>query len=71
MNSNEKMLSGRIDGDLSNKQFQRSGKGGVRLCPAAPGHLLICNIGIYGPGYEERRRERIREKYGIDVPSKS
>lgn len=27
--------------------------------------------GIYGPGYEERRRERIKEKYGIDVPAKS
>lgn len=23
--------------------------------------------GIYGPGYEERRAERIKEKYGIDV----
>jgi len=23
--------------------------------------------GIYGPGYEERRRQRIMEKYGIDV----
>jgi len=23
--------------------------------------------GIYGPGYEARRVERIREKYGIDV----
>ncbi|KAL2072255.1 hypothetical protein VTL71DRAFT_11598 [Oculimacula yallundae] len=27
--------------------------------------------GIYGPGYEERRRERIKEKYGIEVPAKS
>ncbi|KAE8449970.1 hypothetical protein EG329_007109 [Mollisiaceae sp. DMI_Dod_QoI] len=27
--------------------------------------------GIYGPGYDERRRERIKEKYGIDVPAKS
>ncbi|MCJ1338496.1 hypothetical protein MMC09_003784 [Bachmanniomyces sp. S44760] len=24
--------------------------------------------GIYGPGYEERRRERIKQNYGIDVP---
>ena len=23
--------------------------------------------GVYGPGYEERRRERIRQNYGIDV----
>ncbi|KAF4637935.1 hypothetical protein G7Y89_g165 [Cudoniella acicularis] len=27
--------------------------------------------GIYGPGYEERRQQRIKEKYGIDVPTKS
>ena len=26
--------------------------------------------GIYGPGYDERRRERIKVKYGIDVPAK-
>jgi hypothetical protein len=26
--------------------------------------------GVYGPGYDERRRQRIKEKYGIDVPSK-
>lgn len=32
-------------------------------------NLLI--LGIYGPGYDERRRERIKEKYGIDVPAKS
>ena len=24
--------------------------------------------GIYGPGYEERRAQRIKENYGIDVP---
>lgn len=24
--------------------------------------------GIYGPGYEERRKQRIKENYGIDVP---
>jgi hypothetical protein len=28
--------------------------------------LLIESPGIYGPGYEERRRERLAEKYGID-----
>jgi len=27
--------------------------------------------GIYGPGYEERRRERIKAKYGIDIPVES
>ncbi|KAH8701873.1 NADH-ubiquinone oxidoreductase 213 kDa subunit [Talaromyces proteolyticus] len=25
--------------------------------------------GIYGPGYADRRRERIKEAYGIDVPA--
>lgn len=25
--------------------------------------------GIYGPGYAERRAERIKETYGIDVPT--
>lgn len=25
--------------------------------------------GIYGPGYAERRKERIKQNYGIDVPS--
>ncbi|KAL8804518.1 MAG: hypothetical protein Q9182_002526 [Xanthomendoza sp. 2 TL-2023] len=24
--------------------------------------------GIYGPGYEERRRERLKQRYGIDLP---
>lgn len=24
-------------------------------------------LGIYGPGYQERRRERIKNRYGIDV----
>jgi len=24
--------------------------------------------GIYGPGYEERRKQRIKQNYGIDVP---
>jgi hypothetical protein len=24
--------------------------------------------GIYAPGYAERRAERIKERYGIDVP---
>lgn len=25
--------------------------------------------GIYAPGYAERRRERIKQAYGIDVPA--
>lgn len=27
--------------------------------------------GIYGPGYQERRAQRIKERYGIDVPAKA
>ncbi|KAL8722791.1 MAG: hypothetical protein Q9225_000803 [Loekoesia sp. 1 TL-2023] len=27
--------------------------------------------GIYGPGYQERRRERIKQRYGIDVAQAS
>lgn len=25
--------------------------------------------GVYAPGYQERRRQRLKEKYGIDVPA--
>jgi hypothetical protein len=31
-----------------------------------PAPLLTCS-GIYAPGYEERRRERLLARYGIDV----
>jgi hypothetical protein len=24
--------------------------------------------GVYGPGYSERRKQRIKDNYGIDVP---
>jgi hypothetical protein len=27
----------------------------------------LITTGIYAPGYEERRRQRLLEKYGIDV----
>jgi hypothetical protein len=26
-------------------------------------------LGVYGPGYEQRRAERIKEAYGIEVPT--
>lgn len=32
-------------------------------------HVTDWNLGIYGPGYAERRRERIKQNYGIDVPA--
>lgn len=28
---------------------------------------MECHLGIYGPGYAERRKQRIKERYGIDV----
>jgi len=28
----------------------------------------MSDLGIYGPGYEERRKQRLKEAYGIDVP---
>jgi hypothetical protein len=30
-------------------------------------HSRLTNTGIYGPGYEERRRERLKAKYGYDL----
>ena len=32
---------------------------------------LISTTGVYGPGYDDRRRERIKQNYGIDVPTTS
>lgn len=29
--------------------------------------IFLTSIGIYGPGYEERRRQRIKENYGIEI----
>jgi hypothetical protein len=29
--------------------------------------LANSGSGIYGPGYEERRKQRIKERYGIDI----
>jgi len=31
----------------------------------------MSSAGIYGPGYAERRRQRIKQNYGIDVPPQS
>lgn len=30
--------------------------------------IFLIIVGIYGPGYRERRAENIKENYGIDVP---
>lgn len=46
------------------------GRGGLRRADRSL-HRGIANqfIGVYGPGYDERRRERIKQSYGIDVPA--
>jgi hypothetical protein len=38
---------------------------GHRSC----GFTKLSFIGIYGPGYAERRAERLKETYGIEVPT--
>lgn len=32
------------------------------------GSVLLMIAGVYGPGYRERRAERIKQNYGLDVP---
>lgn len=66
------------------KQFRTSGEqtvaelgegrgtfrsGGEVAAVAAPTLTNADDTGIKAPGYEERRRERIKEAYGIDVPT--
>ncbi|EEA23995.1 hypothetical protein TMatcc_007068 [Talaromyces marneffei ATCC 18224] len=45
----------------------------IRTNYRTPAEQTIAELGegrgIYGPGYAERRRERIKEAYGIDVPA--
>jgi len=45
----------------------------IRKNYRTPAEQTIAEVGegrgIYGPGYAERRRERIKEAYGIDVPA--
>ncbi|KAL8700592.1 MAG: hypothetical protein Q9224_000893 [Gallowayella concinna] len=33
-----------------------------------PQQIQLNITGITGPGYQERRRERLKQRYGIDVP---
>jgi hypothetical protein len=44
------------------------GEGRGRMFLISNIDLLLTSIGIYGPGYAERRKQRIKENYGIDVP---
>ncbi|KAK5004941.1 hypothetical protein LTR28_008292 [Elasticomyces elasticus] len=41
---------------------------GTHMCLMFNSAGILTTAGIYGPGYEERRAERIKERYGIDVP---
>ncbi|KAK4192294.1 Tim17/Tim22/Tim23/Pmp24 family-domain-containing protein [Podospora australis] len=63
---------GRIEGrrrDPEADEFERKEK--LRLMRRRPLEETIAEIGegrgIRPPGYEERRRERLKEKYGIDI----
>ncbi|KAL8693996.1 MAG: hypothetical protein Q9218_001295 [Villophora microphyllina] len=50
--------------------LQELGEGRGRFHPnqlAAETELTM--TGVYGPGYQERRRERLKQHYGIDVPA--
>ena len=48
-------------------------KAAIRKLRRRPVEETIAELGegrgIYGPGYAERRRQRIKENYGIEVPS--
>ena len=52
--------------------FSELGEGRGTQCPSCLSApflgLLTSMLGIYAPGYAERRRERIKRNYGIDVP---
>lgn len=39
-------------------------------CVAVPAEMVLTwvVVGVYAPGYEERRAQRIKEAYNIDVP---
>ena len=49
-------------------EVSASGFAGVRS--VGFGVLTVC-LGIYAPGYAERRAQRIKDAYGIDVPVSS
>lgn len=41
------------------------GKSHIDVCHEV--EMLTCGVGVYAPGYTERRAQRIKEAYGIDV----
>ncbi|MCJ1452785.1 hypothetical protein MMC28_003129 [Mycoblastus sanguinarius] len=44
------------------------GRGKASFIKLSKDHGLTILAGVYGPGYRERRADRIKENYGIDVP---
>jgi hypothetical protein len=62
-------LQGRVD-DPDTDLYARAEK--TRRTYRVPVEQTIAEIGegrgVYGPGYEARRKQRIKENYGIDVP---
>ena len=50
--------------------IEQLGEGRGRLISAyiSKDIALTASEGIYAPGYEERRRERIKQNHGIEVP---
>ncbi|KAJ5295892.1 hypothetical protein PENANT_c001G04630 [Penicillium antarcticum] len=57
--------------DTSVDEFDRRQQ--LRKAFQTPGEQTVAELGegrgIYGPGYEERRAERIKEAYGVEVPT--
>jgi hypothetical protein len=51
-----------------NETINELGEGRGMCAPRVWYSLLIFVSGIYGPGYEERRKQRLKENYGIEVP---
>lgn len=43
------------------------GRGKMIVKPRALTVELTALSGIYGPGYDQRRKQRIKERYGIDI----
>jgi len=47
--------------------IEEIGEGRGKLFFAQMEYIKLISVGIYGPGYKERRRARLLAKYGIDV----
>ena len=47
--------------------IEQLGEGRGRFFPSVAIENRLTIPGIYAPGYEERRRQRLLEKYGVDV----